>query len=86
MEVIDDEIMGKTVKIKHSNEMISVYQSLGSVDVKQDDQIMQGMIIGMSGEANVSSDLGNHLHFELYYNGIVVNPEEYYEKSVNELN
>ena len=86
MEVIDDEIMGKTVKIKHSNEMISVYQSLGSVDVKQDDQIMQGMIIGMSGVANVSSDLGNHLHFELYYNGIVVNPEEYYEKSVNELN
>lgn len=86
MEVIDDEIMGKTVKIKHSNEMISVYQSLGSVDVKVDDKLSQGMIIGKSGEANVSSDLGNHLHFELYYNGTVVNPEEYYEKAINELN
>ena len=71
MEVIDDEIMGKTVKIKHSNEMISVYQSLGSVDVKVDDKLSQGMIIGKSGEANVSSDLGNHLHFELYHNGSV---------------
>jgi len=86
MEVFDDEIMGKTVKIKHSNEMVSVYQSMGSVDVKQDDQIMQGMIIGKSGESNVSSDLGNHLHFELYYNGTIVNPEEYYDKSINELN
>ena len=85
MEVIDDDIVGKTVKIKHSNELISVYQSMGSIDVKQDDKVTQGMIIGRSGLANVSSDLGNHLHFELYYNGMVVNPEEYYDKSVNEL-
>lgn len=85
MEVIDDDIMGKTIKIKHSNELISVYQSMGSVDVKQDDKVTQGMIIGRSGVANVSSDLGNHLHFELYFNGMVVNPEEYYDKSVNEL-
>ena len=86
MEVIEDEIMGKTVKIKHNNELISVYQSMGSVDVKVDDVISQGMIIGRSGESNVSSDLGNHLHFELYYNGVVVNPLEYYDKSLNELN
>lgn len=85
MEVIDDDIMGKTVKIKHSNDLISVYQSMGSVDVKNDDIVTQGMIIGRSGEANISTDLGNHLHFELYYKGTVVNPEEYYEKSLNEL-
>ena len=85
MEVIDDEIMGKTVKIKHSNDLISVYQSMGSIDVKKDDVIGQGMIIGRSGESNISNELGNHLHFELYYNGTVVNPEEYYEKSLNEL-
>lgn len=86
MEVVEDDIMGKTVKIKHSNDLISVYQSMGSIDIKQDDVVTQGMIIGRSGEANISSDLGNHLHFELYHNGTVVNPEEYYEKSLNELN
>jgi len=86
MEVIEDEIMGKTVKIKHSNELISVYQSMGSIDVSVDTAVSQGMIIGRSGESNVSSDLGNHLHFELYYNGVVVNPLEYYDKSLNELN
>lgn len=85
MEVVDDDIMGKTVKIKHSNDLISVYQSLGSVDVEKDAEVTQGMVIGKSGEANVSPELGNHLHFELYYQGGVVNPEIYYERLVGEL-
>jgi len=86
MEITDDEIMGKTIKIKHNNDLISVYQSMGNIDVKLNDTVYQGMIIGKSGESNISSDLGNHLHFELYYQGSVVNPEEYYDKSINELN
>ena len=85
MEVIDDEIMGKTVKIKHSNDLISVYQSLGSVDVKANDNVTQGMIIGKSGLSNVSRDLGNHLHFEIYYQGKVVNPEDCYDKTILEI-
>ena len=85
MEVLDDEIMGKTIKIKHSNDLISVYQSMGSIDVKANDSVSQGSIIGKSGESNVSSDLGNHLHFELYYKGSVVNPENYYDKLLGEL-
>lgn len=85
MEVTEDDIMGNTVKIKHSNDLISVYQSLGSVDVKKDDAVVQGTIIGKSGEANVSPELGNHLHFELYHQGSVVNPENYYDKKLSEL-
>ncbi|MBQ8681921.1 MAG: M23 family metallopeptidase [Bacilli bacterium] len=84
-EVVDDEIMGKTVKIKHSNDLISVYQSLGSVDVAVNTTVTQGTIIGKSGEANVSTELGNHLHFELYYQGSVVNPENYYDKLLGQL-
>lgn len=86
MEVVDDEIMGKTVKIKHSNDLISVYQSMGSVDFKVNDTVGQGAIIGTSGENNISRDLGNHLHFELYYKGNVVNPDDYYGKLTSELN
>ncbi len=86
MEVVEDEIMGKTVKIKHSNDLISVYQSMGSIDVKVNDTVVQGGIIGKSGESNISRDLGNHLHFELYYQGSVVNPENYYDKMLSELN
>lgn len=85
IDVIDDEIMGKTIKIKHSNDLISIYQSLGSIDVEKDSVVTQGMVIGKSGEANVSPELGNHLHFELYYQGSVVNPENYYDKLLSEL-
>ena len=85
MEVVDDEVMGKTIKIKHSNDLISVYQSMGSVEFKVNDTVTQGTIIGKSGENNVSKDLGNHLHFELYYQGNVVNPENYYGKLLGEL-
>lgn len=85
MEVLDDEIMGKTVKIKHNDDLISVYQSLGSVDVSVDTPVTQGMIIGKSGLSNVSRDLGNHLHFEIYYQGKVMNPENCYDKLPGDL-
>ncbi len=86
MEVTDDEVMGKTIKIKHNNDLISVYQSMGNINFKKDDTITQGTIIGKSGENNISTDLGNHLHFELYYQGKVVNPEDYFGKLLGELN
>ena len=85
MEVNEDEVMGKTIKIQHNKDLVSVYQSLGSVDVKVNDTVFQGSIIGKSGLSNVSRDLGNHLHFEIYYQGAVVNPESCYDKTVAEL-
>ncbi len=84
-EIKDDEIMGKTVKIQHNNDLISVYQSMGTVNFKVNDTVGQGAIIGNSGENNIGKDLGSHLHFELYYKGKIVNPDEYYGKLVSQL-
>lgn len=81
----EDNLLGKTVDIKHNNEIISIYQSLGEVKVKKDDVVKQGDIIGKSGTSNFSKDLGDHLHFELIYKGQAVNPEEYYEKELGDL-
>lgn len=85
ISVEDNDILGKTIQIRHSNELISVYQSLSEVSVKIDDQVIQGQIVAKSGTSNINKDLGNHLHFELYYKGKIVNPEEYYNKSIDEL-
>ena len=71
-----DDIVGNTVKIEHNNDMISVYQSINEVSVKEKDQVTKGQVIGKSGTNSIGSDLGNHLHFELYKNNILVNPEE----------
>ena len=85
ISVEDSDILGTTIQIRHSNDLISVYQSLSGVNVKVDDQVIQGQIIAKSGKCNVDKELGDHLHFELFYKGEVVNPEEYYDKSINEL-
>lgn len=85
VSVEDNDMMGTTVQIKHSNNIISVYQSLSNVKVNVNDTVIQGQVIAQSGESNINKDMGNHLHFELYYNGNIVNPEEYYNKSLEEL-
>ena len=85
IKVEDDELLGKTVEIKHDNNIISVYQGLSEVSVKKGDTISQGTKIGVSGTSKINSGLGNHLHFEIYVNGEVVNPEDCFGKKLNEL-
>lgn len=82
-EVKDDEELGKIVEIKHDNGMTSIYQSLSEINVKKDDVITQGTVIGKSGENKLDKDLGNHLHFEIYNNGQSVNPLDYLNTQVS---
>lgn len=84
IEITDNEILGKTVKIRHSNDLISTYQSLSEVKVKVDDTVLRGQVIGTSGTCTLYSTNSN-LHFELYYQGQNVNPEDYYNKTQDEL-
>lgn len=81
----DDNSLGKIVEVTHSNDMISIYQSLSEVNVTENQEIKQGMIVGKSGTCNLEKDLNNHLHFELIVKGLVVNPEDYYDKKVSEI-
>ena len=84
IEVTDNEILGKTIKIRHNNDLISTYQSLSEISVKVDDMVLRGQIIGKSGTCNLYSK-DNNLHFEMAYQGKNINPEEYYNKTENEL-
>lgn len=81
-DVKDDEVLGKIVEIKHDNDFISIYQSLGEVSVKKNDTVTAGQIIGKSGTNKIDKDMGNHLHFELYTKGQVVDPNLYIDKEI----
>lgn len=83
--VTDDTLLGKTVEIRNSNEIIVMYQSLGEVLVKKGDNVTQGQVIAKSGTCTLNSDVKQGLHFEMYKNGSVINPEQYYDKSVKDL-
>lgn len=85
VDVKEDQLLGKIVEVKHSNDIITVYQSLSEVTVKKDDVIKQGDMIGKSGTSNISTELGNHLYFELIIKGTTVNPEEYFDKLIKEI-
>ena len=85
IDVKSDNVLGTIVEIRHTNELISVYQSLSEITVKVDDKVVQGQIIGKSGKSNLNVDISNNLHFELYYMGQIVNPESYYDKSLTDL-
>ena len=82
LSVNDDETVGKSVEVKHDNGMISIYQGLSEVSVKKDDVINQGTVIGKSGENELDKELGNHLHFEIYDNGMPVNPANYLNQEI----
>lgn len=81
--VKEDEVLGKIVEVTHNNDYISVYQSLTEVNVKKGDTISQGQRIGKSGNNQLDKELGNHLHFELYIGGQVVNPLDYLDKEIS---
>ena len=84
-KVTNDDTLGTIIEIKHSDNVTSVYQSLGDTTVKENETVTQGQIIGKSGVSNLQKDLQDHLYFELLINGNTVNPEEYFGKTLSEL-
>ena len=83
--VKEDQILGKIVEIKHKDNIISSYQSLGEILVTEGDEVKQGTIIGKSGTSNIQKNMGSHLHFELTIDSRNVDPEEYYDKELGNI-
>ncbi len=79
-----DDILGNIVQIKHSNDLISIYQSVNNVTVKQGDKVNQGTIIATSGSNTVNTNYANLLHFEIYFKGEVLDPENIYTLNIED--
>ncbi len=82
-DIKKDELLGNCIEIKHDNNYTTVYQSLSEVNVKKGDTVVSGQLIGKSGTNTLDKDEGNHLHFEMYINGQIVNPLDYVDKEIN---
>lgn len=81
----EDGLLGKIIEINHGNDLISVYQSINDITVKEGQIVKQGEVIASSGKSNLNKELNNHLLFELLHKGQIVNPEEYYNKDITQL-
>ncbi len=66
---------GNNVLIWHNTEFATRYAHCSALAVEPGQYVEQGQIIGYVGSTGYS--FGNHLHFEVYYNGVRVNPDPY---------
>ena len=66
---------GNKVIIDHNNGMRTTYAHMSSLKVSVGDVVQKGSNIGVMGETGDAT--GVHLHFEVYKNGALVNPESY---------
>ncbi len=67
---------GKTLAIQHSNNVISFYKHNSALLKKVGETVNAGEAVAIIGNTGTLSS-GPHLHFELWYNGKVVDPAEY---------
>lgn len=83
--ISEDEILGNVVEITHNPNLKTIYYSLGEILVKKDDVINIGTIIGKSGSNLLDEEQDNCLLFEVYYNGNTIDPEDFYNMNINDL-
>ena len=67
---------GITVVIDHGNGYTTTYSHLQSVKAKRHQRVQRGDIIALSGNTGLS--LAPHLHYEVRYNGMRVDPIHYF--------
>lgn len=67
---------GYTIVIQHTGNLMSVYKHNSVLLKKQGDYVKAGEVVAIIGETGLLSS-GIHLHFEIWFNGIPVNPRDY---------
>lgn len=69
---------GYVIYIQHERNIISIYKHNTELLKATGDKVKAGEAIAIMGNSGELST-GPHLHFELWYNGVAVNPELYIE-------
>lgn len=67
---------GYVIQILHSNELVSIYKHNQELLKKAGDIVRAGEVIAIAGNTGEMTT-GPHLHFELWYRGKPINPEDY---------
>ncbi|SDK14751.1 M23 family metallopeptidase [Sediminibacillus albus] len=85
IEVKEDPLLGNVVKLSHQNDVTTYYASLDKVSVEAGSKVQQGDVIGTAGKNLFGQASGTHVHFELRQGENPVNPEEFFNRQLNEL-
>ncbi len=67
---------GYVLQLQHSNNLLSIYKHNSQITKKAGEHVKAGESIAIVGNTGENSH-GTHLHFELWYNGNPINPQDY---------
>jgi murein DD-endopeptidase MepM/ murein hydrolase activator NlpD len=67
---------GNVIHIQHGSNLVSIYKHCSSLLRKTGDRVKSGEAIAVVGNSGERTN-GPHLHFELWFNGQPVNPQEF---------
>lgn len=81
----EDPLLGNVVILDHENDVTTYYASLADVQVKAGADVKQGDLLGGAGKNIFGKDNGTHVHFELRKEGQEVNPEDYFNQPLSQL-
>ena len=84
ISVETDDTLGNIVKIKHDKNIITVYQGIDNIEIEKGNKVNQGSIIGTSGTSKINTNYTTSLHFEVYYNGQLIDPENFYSLNLQD--
>jgi len=84
-DIKEDEILGIVVEVENTPKVTTIYYSLGELNVAVGDTVEQGDTIGTSGTNKIESKNSNVLLFEVYIDGNLTNPEDFYNMKISEL-
>lgn len=67
---------GFVIAIQHKNNLVSFYKHNSVLEKKVGESVKMGEKVAVIGNSGELTD-GPHLHFELWHNGIPINPEDF---------
>lgn len=82
-QIKEDDILGNIIEIEHENNIVTIYQSVKDVKVKIGDEVTKGTVIATSGSNKLEQEKTNCLHFEVYKDGTLTDPEDFLSNNTN---
>lgn len=80
-----DPLYGYMVYIKNDSGLTAVYGSLQDISVNIGDNVKQGDVIAKAGTNTIDAILSNHLHFALTKDSKLLNPNKFYNQTIDSI-